>query len=113
MFSKDRPFLEIDGKDVRIYPININAPLNVEFEESFPHCCEFHESVKEMIDTFVDNFPKSNLEKEVQRRLHISRKDLQYLKIRIPKQVKYTEQIIRDKINAEDWYEDITDYIEY
>lgn len=113
MFTKDKPFLFIDGKYIRVSPFKVKPPKDIEFSEDFPNCCEFHSLIQEELQMFIDKFPNSQGEKEVVKYLGLGKEDLKYILEKVPKQVKYVEQHIENKKNNDDWYEDITDYIEY
>src|SRR5690554_1763657 len=113
MFTNEKPFFEIDPKHVRVHPFNVKAPENVEFDDNFPKCCTFHTSIIEPLEDFVNNFPNSHEERSIAKNLYLNKEDIRYILEKIPRQVRFIEQFILNKKDDEDWYEEITDYIEY
>ena len=113
MFTKDKPFFFIDGKYIRVTPFEVKPPKDIEFNEDFPNCCDFHSSIHRDLKMFIDKFPNSQRERDVVKNLGLGKEDLKYILETVPKQVKYVEQHIQNEKNKDDWYEDITDYIEY
>lgn len=115
-----KPFIEVDIENFSLYPFNTNPvkgfefPTNKETNEVFPNCCPFHKWVLEGAELWFAKFPNCCKEHEVLPTKEWFDKTT-YLGTaqKIVNQVVYTEHLIEDRIKNEDWYSDITEYIEY
>lgn len=63
------------------------------YENEFPNCCELH--------------------KAVAKKKGFQKKKYRNVAMRVMRQISYTEYFIKKKKNQENWYKEITDYIEY
>lgn len=99
----NKRFIEIDGLTISAFetePIKgYEAHTNKETGEQFPNCCFFHKSVFEISEKWL--LKSSN---------YCNNKDVA---VKIVKQLSYTQHHIKERENIDDWYNDITNYIEY
>jgi hypothetical protein len=99
----NKRFIEIDGLTISAFetePIKgYEAPTNKETGEQFPNCCFFHKRVFEISEKWL--LKSSN---------YCNNKDVA---VKIVKQLSYTQHHIKERKNIDDWYNDITNYIEY
>ena len=116
----NKPFIEIDAEDFTLSafetkPIEgYEAPTNKETGEHFPNCCPFHKSVFEGAESWFSKFPNCcDQHKAMASKWWYNKANYSGIAEKIVKQLSYTEHHISERINIDDWYKDITDYIEY
>ncbi|WP_214226649.1 hypothetical protein [Pedobacter sp. B4-66] len=110
--SSEMGYLDSEDFEIRFY--DIDPPLEYNIPDNFPNCCQFHKNVATRIEQLYQRFPfccqrhsklaeqswfnKTNYSGIIQKTLYA---------------IRYTECQICTRIDAEDWYEDITEYFEY
>jgi hypothetical protein len=116
----NKPFIEIDAEHFILSafetkPIEgYEAPINKETGEQFPNCCPFHKSVFEGATSWFLKFPNCcDQHKAMVSKWWYNKANYSGIAEKIVKQLSYTEHHISERINTDDWYKDITDYIEY
>lgn len=116
----NKPFIEIDAEHFTLSafetkPIEgYEAPTNKETGEQFPNCCPFHKSVFEGVESWFSEFPNCcDQHKAMVSKWWYNKANYSGIAEKIVKQLSYTEHHISERINIDDWYKDITDYIEY
>lgn len=116
----NKPFIEIDAEHFTLSafetkPIEgYEAPTNKETGEQFPNCCPFHKSVFEGAESWFSKFPNCcDKHKAMVSKWWYNKANYSGIAEKIVKQLSYTEHHISERINIDDWYKDITDYIEY
>lgn len=116
----NKPFIEIDAEHFTLSafetkPIEgYEAPTNKETGEQFPNCCPFHKSVFEGAESWFSKFPNCcDQHKAMVSKWWYNKANYSGIAEKIVKQLSYTEHHISERINIDDWYKDITDYIEY
>ena len=116
----NKPFIEIDAEHLTLSafetkPIEgYEAPTNKETGEQFPNCCPFHKSVFEGAESWFSKFPNCcDQHKAMVSKWWYNKANYSGIAEKIVKQLSYTEHHISERINIDDWYKDITDYIEY
>jgi len=82
--------------------------------ENFPLCCEKHKAaLNDTIDTLKD-FPNCcEPHKKLGKQNFFDIKNYVGLEYEILDKIAFTEYHISERINIEDWYNDITNYLEY
>ena len=114
MHTNDSPFLQLNANEFRFSHHDIPAPEGWEPPENFPECCEFHKGAVSGTKNFLEKFPFCcDSHKEFAERFPPLKGEYDYLIIKVVNQISYTEFIIADRLNNDDWLEDITDYLEY
>ena len=116
----NKPFIEIDAEHFTLSafetkPIEgYEAPTNKKTGEQFPNCCPFHKSVFEGAESWFLKFPNCcDQHKAMVSKWWYNKANYSGIAEKIVKQLSYTEHHISERINIDDWYKDITDYIEY
>lgn len=116
----NKPFIEIDAEHFTLSafetkPIEgYEAPTNKETGEQFPNCCPFHKRVFEGAESWFSKFPNCcDQHKAMVSKWWYNKANYSGIAEKIVKQLSYTEHHISERINIDDWYKDITDYIEY
>jgi len=116
----NKPFIEIDAEHFTLSAFETNpiegyeAPTNKDTGEQFPNCCPFHKSVFEGAESWFLKFPNCcDQHKAMVSKWWYNKANYSGIAQKIVKQLSYTEHHISERINIDDWYKDITDYIEY
>ncbi len=94
-------------------PNNFHPHKSDELSKKFPLCCDFHKGTFQWLD---DRYKSGTwiTDKEKQRYKNWFKKEIyDGMPMKIVQQVSYTEFIISEKINTNNWYKVITDYIDY
>lgn len=115
-----KPFIEINTEyfsfsAFETKPIEgYEVPTNKETGEKFPNCCPFHKSVFEGAGIWFSKFPNCcDHHKAMVSKWWFNKAIYSGIAEKIVKQLSYTEHHISERINIDDWYKDITDYLEY
>ncbi|MFY9309741.1 MAG: hypothetical protein WAQ28_11905 [Bacteroidia bacterium] len=115
-----KPFIEIDAANFTISPYKTKAtkgyviPKNETTGKQLPFCCAFHKKAYENANKWFKTFPNCCEPHRAMQSMWWFKKDIyKGLPIKIVSQLSYTEHHILQNIDANDWYEDITEYIEY
>lgn len=116
----NKPFIEIDTERFTLSAFETKptegyeAPTNRKTGEQFPNCCSFHKSVFEGAESWFSKFPNCcDQHKAMVSKRWYNKANYSGVAEKIVKQLSYTEHHISERINIDDWYTDITDYIEY
>jgi len=116
----NKPFIEIDAEHFTLSafetkPIEgYEVPTNKETGELFPNCCQFHKNVFESAEKWFEKFPNCcEPHKKLAGKSWFKKENYNGIAEKIVKQLSYTEHHISERINIDEWYKDITDYIEY
>lgn len=81
----------------------------------FPACCNRHKKMVKDLETWFEKFPNccDEHKKLLTSRFPFDKSKYEGVIEKILNQSSYTEDLILKHINLEDWYNDITDYIDY
>lgn len=104
----------ISPKDYAVPYSSITPVDGYQPPENFPNCCPFHESANRFIREYFDKFP--NCCKDHQQLLSVDwfkKVDYAGAAEKVIEALLYTEHFIQQRINNENWFEDITNYISY
>jgi hypothetical protein len=102
--------LPFDTKPIEGYRL----PINEKTGEQLPNCCLFHKAAFEGAKSWFETFPdccEGHRKMVLQGR--IKKTDYNGTPEKIVRQLSYTEHQITHRFEIQDWYKDITDYIEY
>ena len=108
------PFIEIDGSQIQDIGFDC-LPLN-DFEKphGFPKCCPYHRGMHQKATKWFDKFPMCcDNHKLLLNKQWFKKADYNDRSTKILYCLSYTEHFISQKINEDNWYKEITDYIEY
>ena len=116
-----KPFIELDIRHLIIPPQEAKPIPGFEFPKhketgaTFPHCCNMHTTFYNNITDWFRTFPNCCTGHRKMAKQNRSYNKIIYAgtPARIAKQCAYTDYHINKQINNEDWFEDITEYIEY
>ena len=115
----EKPFIEIEAKNFIMHPQEAQPIDGYEFPVNddgikFPYCCETHSELYKSAREYLNKFPDCcDAHKEFATKPFFNRALYDGVAERLVNQCSYTEFMINERINNEDWYEDITDYIDY
>ena len=116
----NQPFIEIGSEHFTLSAFEIKpiggyeVPTNKETGEQFPNCCSFHKEAFEDAKKWFEKFPNCcNQHKAMALKWWYNKANYSGVVEKIIKQLSYTEHHISKCINIDDWFKDITDYIEY
>jgi hypothetical protein len=115
----EKPFIEIDADEVLMYPQPAQPVDGYEFPcneqgQRLPFCCGAHTQVYNNAVEWFKIFPDCcNSHKKMVTKSWYYKGIYHDVAERIVNAVSYTETIISTRINNDDWYDDITDYIDY
>lgn len=107
-------FIKIDGAN--LYEPGYECKPFIEFEkpQNFPDCCKYHSSTKENLDSWFLGFPNCcNRHKKIAKKEWFRKENYDNLSGKILKHILYTENFIEKSLDKDDWYKEITDYIQY
>jgi hypothetical protein len=114
MHNYHLPFKEIPGNLVRLSPFSISAPDGWIAPDNFPNCCNYHSKIVKDTEEFLSLFPLCcEQHKKFADTFNVKKSEYDFLIDKIVFQISYTQHIIKERINNKDWFEDITDFIEY
>ena len=98
----------------RIDPRNAGAIKGYEQPKNFPFCCGRHKKIFVLITQWFDEFPYCcDNHKKMADDYNIKKKDYNGLPYKIISCLSYTEYFIEQRYKNKDWYNDITNYIDY
>lgn len=117
----DKPFIYIPIENYSsspfdiVPPENYIEPLNKETGEQFPFCCNFHRSIYEAVKKDVEDFLIDQVKNagQIKNGSWFDTKYFNNLPIKVTTQITYTEDHISNRIEMEDWFDDICEYIDY
>lgn len=112
--KSDKPFIEIGGEN--IWELGFETEPHAEYEEpkDFPDCCGYHSSIKEQLDEWFLEFPDCcENHKELKKRTWFDKTKYNHVPSKILNQLSFTENFISKNVEKENWFKDITDYINY
>ena len=119
-YKMKKPFIEINSDNFILNPTKVKPiegyefPINKDTLEEFPNCCAFHKKVYSNAVEWFKEFPNCcKFHKSMVKEWWYDKKRFSGVEKKISNQVSYTEYHLEQKIQSEDWYEDICDYIEY
>lgn len=112
-----KPFIEITGR-FSITPFDASPLIDYEAPKDFPNCCPYHKDVFEKAQQWYRDFPNccehhKAMAKEDWFNWWIKQNDYSRIAEKIIRQIAYTEDIVAKKIDTDNWYKGIVDYIEY
>lgn len=96
------------------YGFAVAAPPGIEFKPDFPNCCEYHADILTQETAWFNNFPNCcRWHKELAQKPWFDRSKYLGRPWKVLLQLCYTTYHIQQTIDTSDWYDDITEYIEY
>lgn len=109
-----KPFVQIDGAN--IYEPGYDCQPFEEYESpiDFPNCCAYHSSIKDNLDKWFVKFPNCcDTHKNISKKSWFKEENFTNLNSKILKHLSYSENFISKSLEKENWFKEITDYIQY
>lgn len=96
-------------------PYTDTHPMHaIEYPENFPECCSYHKGLGKEVKQWFDKFPNCcTNHSKLSAAKWFDKNNYSDIVQKILFQVFHTVSFIKNRIDSEDWYEDITDYIDY
>jgi hypothetical protein len=109
--SSCNPFISF--KVIAIAPPFDTYPLEgYEKQENFPNCCDHHKAILNRVVKWLERFPNCcEPHREMQRIYNFDKEYFKDLPLKILNQSDFTRFHIQKRLESEDWYEDITQYL--
>ena len=113
----EKPFIEIKGR-FSITPFDANPLIGYEAPKDFPNCCGHHKKVFDGAKLWFSKFPNccelhKAMAKEDWFDWWIKQSDYSGIAEKIVRQISYTADVVARKIDTDNWYKAIVDYIDY
>lgn len=116
----EKPFIVLDAKYAEISAFDVKPidgfvlPCNPDTGEKFPFCCKNHKKQFQDLSNWFESFPDCcTYHKTLKENVFFEKEKYKYVITKVLKQVSYTVHFISNRIDNNDWYEDIIEYIEY
>jgi len=111
---ENKKFIEIPGSDIWDLGYSIKPHHDYIKPEEFPNCCEYHKDILSKLNSWFNNFPNCCDNHKVLLKKNWFKKEL-YNDIpnKVISSISYTNSFINCSIEKDDWYKEITDYIDY
>jgi hypothetical protein len=85
-----------------------------EAPQGFPSCCVYHETIKNQLDSWFTKFPNCCQDhKHISTQRWFKKSNYNHVPMKIVEQLSYTEAFVFQAIDKENWFEEITNFIEY
>jgi hypothetical protein len=105
---------QLSSRDFEMEAKPIEIPSGFNKRKDFPNCCEWHSSVLKVTRKWFDDFPNCcENHKKLFNEKWFSKNSYNYVVDMIVNQLSFTEHIIEEHINNNDWFEAISEYIDY
>lgn len=113
-------FVSIPVEEIIRFPFFTNPisgfkfPINSETGDEYPNCCESHRKINMEILKWYTKFPNCcKQHRELSKKKGFKKSNYDMLLKHIPNCIIYTAYHISSKINNDDWFKDISYYIQY
>lgn len=114
MDEQRRPFVQIPVKEQTRTQFDTFPIEGYEAPDNFPNCCPFHKKAFEGAQEWFDKFPDCCKDhRKMVDEERIKKDDYEGMPLKILNQLSYTEYHISKRIDIPEWFEDITDYIDF
>lgn len=105
---------QISSRDFEIKQFETQPLDGFSFQPGFPYCCENHKSLLKIGEEKFQAFPNCcEAHKNLLKARWFSKDDYSYMPLKFVTALTYTWHCITKNIGNENWYKEITDYIEY
>lgn len=107
-------FIQIPSSYVWDLGYNIEAYHEYSAPENFPFCCENHTQIMKELKTWFDKFPECcDNHKSLKSKKWFKKEIYKDVPIKVVKAIDYSSSFIKNNLEKDNWYKEITDYIEY
>jgi hypothetical protein len=105
-------FLDREHFEMRFH--DVDPPTEYTLPENFPNCCPFHKNITTRVEASLQRFPFCcERHRKLSDQSWFSKSNYAGIVKKTVYTIRYTECQIYSRIDAEDWFEDITEYFEY
>lgn len=112
--SSGKLFIEFDAEDIFMKGFDAEPVEDYSPPANFPLCCAFHTQVMEGVFSWFNTFPNCcKFHKRISEKSWFKIDNYASVPGKILKNISYTAHHVIRRIDQDDWYEDITNYIEY
>jgi hypothetical protein len=112
--NNDEPFKTISADFIEEYGFDIEAMSDLVYPENYPDCCEYHRTLKQNIQNWFEKFPNCcDSHRKISLRKWFKLENYNDVPNKVFNNLTNTEHFIAINIDTENWYNEITDYIEY
>jgi len=117
-FARDlrsnKPFIEVPTKSIRQEGFKTKPYSDLELNKDFPNCCNYHSSINKQLEEWFVEFPNCcEIHKELVKHEWFKKEDYLDIPQKIIIQLEYVANFITVNIKNDNWFELISDYIEY
>ncbi len=107
-------FVEIPGSDIWDLGYSIEPHHDYEKPNDFPNCCEYHKEIIVKLNNWFKSFPNCCDNHKILLQKKWFKKEL-YSEIpnKVVTSISYTSGFFNQNIEDDNWYKEITDYIDY
>ena len=112
--KSNKPFIEIGGEN--IWELGFETFPREDFKEpeEFPNCCEYHSELLDSLNTWFEEFPECcNNHKKLLKKRWFKKEKYSEVPLKVVRQLMFTSNFILAIIDSNDWFKEITDYLEY
>lgn len=108
------PFLSLPGADLRRNHLPTGCIEGFEPPQGYPKCCKSHEEILNRVLDWWKRFPDCcDPHRELSKKSWFKKEDYKHAPDKIMTSLACVEYFISVKINDDDWYKEIIDYLEY
>jgi hypothetical protein len=105
---------QISSEDFGIYPFETEPIPGFASKPNFPDCCENHRHLLKIATEKLNQFPDCcDQHKKLNKASWFHKENFGYMPLKFVKTLTYTWDCILRCIKHENWFKEITDYIEY
>ena len=113
VYKRNGLAMAIDNSVFEIEPYLLPPFPGLKLDSNFPNCCEFHQAVFDGAVNYLLKFPDCcEYHRPLKKQKWFSKDKFKDFPIRVLKTLVNTETCIELNIAKENWYKNITDYIE-
>jgi hypothetical protein len=113
-FNSNKPFIELPTSSIWEEGFETKSHSLFSYPDNYPNCCDYHKKLRKEIFEWYEEFPNCcDPHIELSKHKWFKKEDFDHIPEKLILQILYTDNFITTKINEEDWFELISDYISY
>ncbi|MEZ4888398.1 MAG: hypothetical protein R3E32_26965 [Chitinophagales bacterium] len=107
------PFINLKVTKITSPSFELTPPKDCIIPKTFPNCCKNHKRLHNELKSWINDFPNCcDYHKEMSKKRTLKKEDFQYVPQKILKQIMFTKTHIDLFIDSNNWYKEITHYID-
>lgn len=111
---ENQKFFKIPGSDIWDSGYSIEPHHEYPQPKDFPNCCKYHKDILSNMNEWFDSFPNCCDNHKILLTKNWFKKELYAnIPIKIVTSIGYTSSFINQNIELDNWYKELTDYIDY